>query len=311
VRISPPLFPTPGGYDRFMNESFLRQVKVLVGDPTKAPALHDLVAAEVARVVEAIRDESFASGPPYSKEDLARRATAYEELAEDLGRAAAVVAYWSQTTDERIVPRAIARLANAPDRSAGTGTWLDLALYPAVLVLYSAGLGAVIGRREMLLAQLLTQATIRQRDDWKPAALALHAPAAIEHRVAQQLPGLDRRHTPVSDHLVEVLRPWLEELEPDQGSYEWAFDRFEYLFGLIAYDISRQERSAGWGAVGRFSWRGQYGNGIEVPVEAEIASLGDQWPLLRAGLFGRDLARLRESVTGWHQRIGSVRNQQH
>jgi hypothetical protein len=299
------------GYDRSVNEDFLRQVKESVGDPTKGPPLHDLFVGEVARVVEAMRDESFAAGTPYSKDELARRVSAYEEMAEDLGRAAAVAAYWSQTTDQRLIPRSIARLANAFDRSAGTGTWLDLTLYPAVLVLYGAGLGAVIGRREMFLAELLDPATIRERNDWKPAALALHAPAAIEHRVALQLPGLERRHTPVSDHLVEVLRPWIEPLEPDQESYERAFDRFEYLFGLVAYDISRQGRTGGWGAVGRFSWRGQYGNGIDVPIGAEIESLGDQWPLLQTGLFGRDLARLRESVTGWNQRVGNARGQQY
>ncbi len=294
-----------------MNEDLLRQVKDSVGDPTKGPALHGLVTAEVGRVVEAMRDESFAAEAPYSKEELARRVGAYEELAEDLGRVAAVAGYWSQTTDERLISRAIARLANAPERSSGTGTWLDLGLYPALLVLYSAGLGAVIGSREALLAELLAPPTIHDHNEWKPAALVLSAPAAIEHRVAQQLPGLERRHTPASDHLAEVLRPWVEELEPEPESYERAFDRFEYLVGLVAYDISRQERPGGWGAVGRFSWRGQYGNGIEVPIGAEIEALGDQWSLLRAGLFGRDLGRLTESVTGWNQRVVSVRGQQH
>jgi hypothetical protein len=294
-----------------MNEDLLRQVKESVGDPTKGPALHDLVAAEVGRVIEAMRDESFAAATPYSKEELARRVGAYEELVEDLGRVAAVAGYWSQTTDDRLIPRAISRLANALDRSSGTGTWLDLGLYPAVLVLYSAGLGAIIGRRDALLAELLAPATIRDHNEWKPAALVLSAPAAIEHRVAQQLPGLERCHTPVSDHLAEVLRAWVEELEPDQESYERAFDRFEYLVGLITYDISRQERAGGWGPVGRFRWRGRYENGIEIPVGAEIEALGDQWPLLGAGLFGRDLGRLRESVAGWNQRIASVRGQQH
>jgi hypothetical protein len=294
-----------------VNEGLLRQVKDSVGDPTKGPALHDLFAGEVARVVEAMRGESFAAGTPYSKDELARRVSAYEELAEDLGRAAAMAGYWSQTADERLIPGAISRLANAVDRSTGTGTWLDLGLYPAVLVLYSAGLAASIGRRETLLAELLAPPTIRDRNEWKPVAVVLSAPAAIEHRVAQQLPGLERHHTPVSDHLVEVLRPWLAALEPDQESYERAFDRFEYLFGLITYDISRQERLGGWGAVGRFSWRGQYGNGIEVPIGAEIEALGNQWPLLRAGLFGRDLGRLQESVTGWNQRVATMRGQQH
>ena len=130
-----------------MNDELLGSVRELVADPTKAPALHALLQAETARVIEAMRDESFDAHAPDSNEELARRIATYEALIEDLARAAALIAYWSKTTDERLVPGVVSRLATALERDNGVNVWLDLYLYPAVLVLYGAGLGGVVGRR--------------------------------------------------------------------------------------------------------------------------------------------------------------------
>ena len=117
---------------------------------------------------------------------------------------------------------------------------------------------------------------------------------------------MELRKTPVSDHLCEIVRPWVEELEPDQDSYERAFDRWEYLLGLAMFDLTRAA-GRGYAPVGRLSWRGDYGGGIEIALAAEIEAAGSDWPLLRGGLFGRAPARLGESVQGWNEHIGRVR----
>jgi hypothetical protein len=236
---------------------------------------------------------------------------AYEALSEDLARCAGIVAYWSKTTDERLVPGIVARLANAMERNNGTVPWLDLYLYPALLVLYAGGVAAVIGHREQDLGPMLTTAQLRDRGEWKPAALVLHAMSAIDRPIANDLPGLERRHTPMSDHLVDVLHPWLESLEPDATAFDRAFDRFEYLDGLVMYDLLRQSHNGGWGPVGRFSWRGQYQAGVDREIAAEIATAKSAWPLLRAGLFGGEYARLVDSAKGWDELIATVRGQQH
>ncbi len=292
-----------------MDEGLIRQVKEWVADPTKAPMLRDLLQTEAGRAIDAMHVEGFAAGAAYSKDELARRVTAYEALSEDLGRAAALMSYWSSSTDDRLVPEIVARLANAMDRGTGARVWLDLCLYPAVLVLYSAGIGAVVGRREEHLANLLASATVREQRELKAVALVLNAATVIEHRLAQELPGLERRHTPMSDHLCETLRPWLQELEPDEAAFEWAFDRFEYLLGLLVFDLTRQTGRHAWGPVGRFSWRGEYGDGVDSAIAAEITAAGPAWPLIRAGLFGRDVDRLAESATGWNQHVAAVRMQ--
>jgi hypothetical protein len=128
-------------------------------------------------------------------------------------------------------------------------------------------------------------------------------PSGVDYQFAQQLPGLERRQTPMSDHLCEVLRPWLDGLEMDGETFDRAFDRFEYLHGLVMFDLIRQGGGQGYAPVGRHSWRGQYGNGIAGVVGAEVIEAGPTWPLLRSGLFGRDQTRLAESIKGWNERI--------
>jgi hypothetical protein len=168
----------------------------------------------------------------------------------------------------------------------------------------------VIGRREEQLAVLLASPSIREREGWKAIALVLSGPAVIEHRIGRTLPGLERHHTPANDHLVEVTRPWLLELEPDPQSFERSFDRWEYLDGLVAYDLSRQGKRGGWGPVGGFSYRGERGNPIDAEIGQEIGTAGPGWPLLRSGLFGGDAGRLKESLEGWHAHIRAIRQQQ-
>jgi hypothetical protein len=111
----------------------------------------------------------------------------------------------------------------------------------------------------------------------------------MEQSVGRLLPGLDQRKTPVSDHLFVKLREPLREYLPRDEDYQKAFDRFEYLLGLVHADLNRLEWKPGcwWGPVGCFIWRSAYeGGGISETISAEIEAEGADWAPLKAGLFG-------------------------
>ena len=287
-------------YAGCVNEDFLTRVKELAGDATKGPALLDVIGAEAGRVVEAMRDGSLAAkGVAFSNEELVRRVAVYEALAEDLGRAAAVLGYWSEAADPRLLPWIVQRLANAVERGEGTVPWLELFRYPALLVTYAAGLGAVIGGREGALGPLLTRPIIGENEGWQPAATHLPSGAVLSGDMPKRLPGLEGRRTPLSDHLMETTRPWLEELEPDQVAFERAFDRYEFLAGLLMFDLTRGDNGRGWGPIGRFLWRSAYGGGIIEEVGAELNANSSAWPLVRAGAFRGSGERAAESFRGY------------
>jgi hypothetical protein len=283
-----------------VNEEFLSRVKDLGGDPTKGPALQDVVAREANRAIDAMRGDSLAAkGIGFSNEELVRRVAAYETIAEDLGRAAAVIGYWSESADPRLLLWLVRRLANAVERGEGVLPWLELVRYPALLVTYAGGLGAVIGGREGALESLLTRPIIRENDGLKPAATHLTSDHVLSGHLADRLWLPERRRTPMSDRLLEITRPWLEELEPDKIAFERAFDRYEFLAGLLMFDLTRGDNERGWGPIGRFHWRSRYGGGVSEEIGAELSASSVDWPLVRAGAFRGSGERAAESFRGY------------
>jgi hypothetical protein len=283
-----------------MGEELLQQVKEWAADPTKLPAIFDALHDEAGRVIEGMRVESFdAQAPAYSKEELARRLAGYEALTNGLCRAVATLMYWTDVAGARSISRLVGRLANSARRPAGVPVWLELDRYPALLVLYAAGLGAVTGDREQLLGPLLGgRHSTDQQGRLQPNIRVLYAHNVIGEREARQLPGLEKNKTPASDYLVRLTRPWLAGLEYEDGPFERAFDRFEFLAGLVMYDIGREGQGS-WAPVGRFAWRGEYGEKVWAEVAGEVESAGEAWPLLKAGLFGASGERLKESLKGY------------
>jgi hypothetical protein len=94
--------------------------------------------------------------------------------------------------------------------------------------------------------------------------------------LAWLLPGLDRRKTPISDHLHERLREPARGVLPADDEYDDLFDQLEYLLGLalmVAY-------GRGFAPAGRFAWRHHPGH-----AEPDQAVAAHREQLLAAGLF--------------------------
>jgi hypothetical protein len=290
-----------------MNDELIVKVKAWIADPTKAPLLHDLLHEEAARIIEGIRAQDFAPSTPYSDLELARLVAACEETSGDLGRSFGLGGFWGHPNMRPLWPGLIGRLSNGLSRAGGLEAWFRLRLYPAVLALYSGGVAATAARRYDTLAALFTEATVDDGAERNEAVLELHAHRVLEPEIAQRLPGLERRHTPMSDHVASVIRPWLADILPLDSDFERQFDRFEYLLGLEHYDIRREkEKGNAWGPIGRFSWR-RITRPADVDVALEIEQSGTRWPLLTEGLFGGSSDRLAESVKGFNALVARVR----
>ena len=154
--------------------------------------------------------------------------------------------------------------------------------------------------RYAVLGSLAGRVTIED----KPLVTRLYTWSVLEDPQAKQLPGLERRHTPISDHLYSALRETARDVLPSNQEYEPAFDRFEYLWALLHVDatLGTDHWHEGWGPVGRFGWRRRPRGDREPAVVArEMERDGEAWPPLAAGLFGGSLNRLREVKTAFDE----------
>jgi hypothetical protein len=167
--------------------------------------------SHAAAVVNALSPDVHDTYAEVTQEGVRTRVAALEEAAEPLVKSAFAVAYFCPDV-ARLLVGLISRLANGPSADQGHPVWLGLTRYPASLVLYGAGLGAVAGRREELLGPLRATACVRNQDrEVQAIALAVYPQATLDDRLAKLLPDLDRHHTPVSDRVYEVVTPWLAD----------------------------------------------------------------------------------------------------
>ena len=117
--------------------------------------LSDLIDTAVERVVEAISGEAFAvaDGPPLTSESVTARVRGYEAACATLLAMAPIGGCWAEEEHYRLWQRALERLGSQTS-SGGTVQWLELQRYPATLLLYALGLGAVEADRLQFLKRM-------------------------------------------------------------------------------------------------------------------------------------------------------------
>ena len=274
-------------------------VKRYLVDPTAKIRLRDLVHEETEKLFAEISAPRFAGqGQIQSSDELRNCVERYGALCETLVSIFVTGCYWGEGELNQLWVKSLQRIANPTERSEMEVYFLKLLRYPALLLLYSAGLAAVGAGNYTTLGAILTKPKARDEHNKNvEICLVVNSIAVNYEGLWKRMPGLEHRHTPLSDHLYAELRGPLREFLPEDEEYQDAFDRFEYLLGLIHADLKRREIEAGWwGPVGRFAWRGirllqdgRCSQKIGVEIEAE----GSNWPLLKAGLFGGSLEQLK------------------
>jgi hypothetical protein len=118
-------------------------------------------------------------------------------------------------------------------------------------------------------------------------------------------PGLERKHTPRSEHLYSLLEPIADNSLYLGADYEDIFDRAEIIMAIEYLHIQHPEpvdqEERPWGPVGRFAWktlRNPLGRML-----AEASAAGENWEPARAGLFGGSGARFVELAEGLSRKL--------
>ncbi|MCC6416277.1 MAG: SIR2 family protein [Opitutaceae bacterium] len=287
-------------------------VKRHLVDPSAKIRLRDLVHEETEKLFAEINAQAFAAQAQHQPAaELIKRVEKYEACCETLISIFVTGCYWGDPDACKLWVSSLQRIANPTDSGGGLVYLLKLRRYPALLLLYSAGLAAVAAGNYATLAAVLTKSKARDDQNKNEAICSVVYPIAVnEQDVWKMMPGLERRHTPVSDHLFKKSREPLREFLPRDEDYQDVFDRFEYLLGLAHADLNRWGAENGWwGPVGCFAWRGRrfdQGDRTAQKIGAEIVAEGVNWPLLKAGLFGGSLEQLNTAKAKFDAFLGCV-----
>jgi hypothetical protein len=274
---------------------------------------HDLVMAEVDRVREALeRDGSYPVGSDLSPEQVIQALPELEILSERLMTLFVEGGRWAERSNLEPWTSGLARLCELPQpepHGIRPGFKINLHRYPALLAVYAGGITALATGRYDFFAQLLAETSIR--DCYRnsvPMVLALNTSNIIEEDLAKSLPGWKGRWTPFSLYLSsnEQLRSAVGAYVTSDEAFIAAFDRFEYLLGVLHWDQSGKQFSRSWAPAGRFVWidHNRDWNPERMPVIksiwAELDRDGGSWPLLKTGLFNGSLEEFLEVARSYN-----------
>ena len=200
--------------------SAIAELKGYLPDTVRRIELYDFMMKEVEHAIEPVRNFPVSTMSGY--EEYAERITTYECASARLLAALVVGVFHSNTREhDRLWVRCVERLACREMDTDGASLLADLQQYPALLALYAIGLGAVASDRADSLARVLGSVTIR--DPYRPyrVGVAMGTGGALNAQaVKHAFPDLKNRKTPISDRLLDLLRPLVSDFVPSDDEYQ-------------------------------------------------------------------------------------------
>lgn len=262
--------------------------------------LDDLVDSEVDRVLEAISipASDVQSTLDRTKESVTARVRTYEAACSTLLAMAATGGAYAEEYHFSIWGKALQRLSLIP-HTEGNKLWLDLQNYPANLLLYTLGLGAVSSRRLQFLQNIFSTAIHQQHDAMQPAVKILPTIflTAATERIERFLEDMEGKYVPLNDWIHDALRQYTRRLIPIEEQYDFVFDKLETLLAL-SYAYHNEERHPNyWTPVGAFLYRHDNRTRIIAEIKDSIDNFGDESPFVRSNIFGESTKRCLQEIT--------------
>ena len=300
-----------------LTEPAVASLKRYLPEPRYRIQLSDLIDESVERVVEAVSTPMFdVNSPDPNTETITARVRAYETACSTLLAMAVTGGRWAEEAHYDNWRRTLERMATLPLVS-GKGRWLGLQRYPATLVLYALGLGALSGNRLQLLGHLLSTEIPHPHDETKTIAQLLPPNCMFENfvggqKVMQMLEGMERRHTPLSDWIQAAVRQYMNNTAYNTERYDLAFDKLEILMAL-SYAYHDDEKAETWyrywAPLGSFIYRSKTRERILREIEESIATRQHESPFVRSGIFGETADECAASIEQFKEFVPRVAQQ--
>ena len=288
-------------------EAAVASLKRYMPDPRYRIQLSDLIDRTVEQVVEVMSGEDFSAkrGPEPTTESVTARVRRYEAACSTLLAMAPAGGFWAEEEHYPMWQRALQRLGSNTS-SSGTVLWLELQRYPATLLLYACGLGALAANRLQFLKRLLIT-TVRTENQEDSPAVKILPPFCLtsgDERKMKILEGMERHYLPLNDWIQRILQPYASRVIPDDNRYILVFDKLEILIAL-SY---AHHRFLDWTWVppGAFIFRPNNRNRIIQEIEESLSKEQEESPFTKSGIFGdtpkdceQALTDLKQCIAKW------------
>nr|WP_315481922.1 SIR2 family protein [uncultured Undibacterium sp.] len=268
-------------------------LKKYLSEPKYRIQLDDLITEEEERLLKIRSSPGFETvNGVVNTDTVTRRVRAYEASSEMLISMALVAGQWSNITQFHPWQRTLRRLAHK-ETTSGTIIWLDLQRYPACLIAYSLGLGAIASGNLSLLGSLLSTEMPSSRKKNEVLSVQLSPIAMFDYgtEIMKILPGKERHYLPFNSWIEDFFSCNCKGLFRSEQEFQTAFDQLEFLWMLsYAKATVAAEDGHDWVPGGNFLFRhGSYNKNFEL-VTSSIAALKDNSPFVKSSIFGDSVA---------------------
>ena len=295
-------------------EAVVASLKRYLSEPKYRIQLADLIGLEVEKVVGMASGSRFvlqgASVPDPTT--FTARVRAYEAACETLLAIAPVGGFWAEEPHYYIWQKALAQLATHR-AEGGYTTWMELQRYPATLLFYALGLGAVEAGRLEFVGKLF--ATLLFREDRKDQSAVQLLPALCLFQLgtepAKLLEGMKDRYVPLNDWLHKKLCPVVTRIMGTDTRYSFVFDKLEILMALGYAHHAKRTKDRYWAPSGAYSYRHDNWERVISEIRESLLRDGDRSPYVTSRIFGDTqiactealeafLAFANEHLRKWH-----------
>ena len=294
-------------------EAAVASLKRYLPDPRYRIQLSDLLHGAVERVVEVTSGREFAveGGPTPDKESVTARVRHYEAACSTLLAMATVGGFWAEEEHQLVWERAIQRLGSLKS-GGGLTVWLELRRYPATLLLYALGLGALAADRLRFVGHLFAVPLHDQYGEQAPAVSVL-PPYCLCERCGQKkiwlLGGMENSPLPLNDWIHDTLRPYVRRIIPDDENYGLVFDKLEIL---VALGYARRRHDDGdLPPVGAFTYRHSNRSRIMNEIKESLSQMQNESSFVTSDLFGETkddcekcIVALEDAVRAYNTHVG-------
>lgn len=287
-------------------EAAVSSLKRYISESRYRVQLSDLVNVTVDRAVEATSGDDYAvsGGPAPTTESATARARGYEAACATLLALAPIGGYWAEKEHFPVWRQALSILSSS-ERS-GWVFWLRMQRYPATLLFYALGLGAMAAERFGFLRYLFAT-PIPLEDDEDVSAVELLPPFGIYEtlgRDARILDGMERRPAPLNDWLHDVLRESARRVVQKDDQYTRLFDELEVLIAVNAARHHEGKYPGGepYFVAGAFGYRAVNAKIFLRNTRRSVLAGDASSPLLRSGILGdtaEECKRWLDSLEEW------------
>ena len=292
-------------------EAAVASLKRYIPDSRYRIQLSDLIDTTVEQVVEVTSGEAFSveSDPEPTTESVTARVRGYEAACSTLLALAMTGGYWAEEEHYPVWQRALERLGSTP-LSGSSNFWPELQRYPATLLLYALGLGAVEAGRLRFLGRMLGTTIHRARQKDIPAVQVLppscFSEAGRRMRILEGMDRHDRPEVPLNEWMHSTLRPYAERIIRDNNRYTLVFDKLEILIALNGafYRDERLERY--WTPLGAFLYRSDNRDQILQEIRESLATKQDESPFVTCEIFGETAEACEQGLVALEQFISTL-----